>query len=168
MIMEFKEMSNQEKQWKAISLFAGAGGCSLGFKNAGVDILAAFENAEPAIITYNANFGNNICRNVDLALCDFQTLRNDLGLKRGELDLIIGGPPCQGFTTAGNRFWDDPRNKLVQNYAQALDVFYPRWFMMENVEGILTTAKGTYIVECIKKMILLGYTVSLKKVYRQE
>ena len=52
MIMEFKEMSNQEKQWKAISLFAGAGGCSLGFKNAGVDILAAFENAEPAIITY--------------------------------------------------------------------------------------------------------------------
>lgn len=104
MIMEFKEMSNQEKQWKAISLFAGAGGCSLGFKNAGVDILAAFENAEPAIITYNANFGNNICRNVDLALCDFQTLRNDLGLKRGELDLIIGGPPCQGFTTAGNRF----------------------------------------------------------------
>ncbi len=161
-------MSNQEKQWKAISLFAGAGGCSLGFKNAGVDILAAFENAEPAIITYNANFGNNICRNVDLALCDFQTLRNDLGLKRGELDLIIGGPPCQGFTTAGNRFWDDPRNKLVQNYAQALDVFYPRWFMMENVEGILTTAKGTYIVECIKKMILLGYTVSLKKVYMQE
>ena len=74
MIMEFKEMSNQEKQWKAISLFAGAGGCSLGFKNAGVDILAAFENAEPAIITYNANFGNNICRKVDLALCDFQTL----------------------------------------------------------------------------------------------
>ena len=52
MIMEFKEMSNQEKQWKAISLFAGAGGCSLGFKNAGVDILAAFENAEPAMMPY--------------------------------------------------------------------------------------------------------------------
>ena len=161
-------MSNQEKQWKAISLFAGAGGCSLGFKNAGVNILAAFENAEPAIITYNANFGNNICRNVDLALCDFQTLRNDLGLKRGELDLIIGGPPCQGFTTAGNRFWDDPRNKLVQNYAQALDVFYPRWFMMENVEGILTTAKGTYIVECIKKMLFRWSRVPQAEVLQKE
>ncbi len=158
----------RKKQWKAISLFAGAGGCSLGFKNAGIDILAAFDNAESAIATYNKNFGENICRNVDLGACDFLQLRNDLGLQRGEIDLIIGGPPCQGFTTAGNRFWDDPRNKLVRNYAQAIDVFYPRWFMMENVEGILTTAKGTYVVECIKKMISLGYTVNLKKVYMQE
>ena len=161
-------MNTQKKQWKAISLFAGAGGCSLGFKNAGIEILAAFENADAAIATYNMNFGANICRNVDLESCDFLQLRNDLGLQHGELDLIIGGPPCQGFTTAGNRFWDDPRNKLVQNYAQALEAFYPRWFMMENVEGILTTAKGVYVVECIKKMIDLGYTVNLKKVYMQE
>jgi len=161
-------MDTRKKQWKAISLFAGAGGCSLGFKNAGVDIIAAFENAEPAIATYNANFGENRCHNVDLETCDFLQLRHELGLQHGESDLIIGGPPCQGFTTAGNRFWDDPRNKLVQNYAQALEVFYPRWFMMENVEGILTTAAGTYIVECIKRMISLGYTVYLKKMYLQE
>ncbi len=161
-------MNTQKKQWRAISLFAGAGGCSLGFKNAGIDIIAAFDNADAAIATYNMNFGANICQNVDLESCDFLQLRNKLGLQHGELDLIIGGPPCQGFTTAGNRFWDDPRNKLVQNYAQALEVFYPRWFMMENVEGILTTASGTYVVECIKKMISLGYTVSLKKIYMQE
>lgn len=161
-------MKTKKRQWKAISLFAGAGGCSLGFKNAGVKILAAFENAEAAIATYNMNFGANICHNVDLESCDFLHVRNELRLQRGELDLMIGGPPCQGFTTAGNRFWDDPRNKLVQNYAQALEAFYPRWFMMENVEGILTTAAGTYIFECIKKMISLGYTVSLKKMYMQE
>lgn len=161
-------MNTQKIQWRAISLFAGAGGCSLGFKKAGVDIIAAFENADAAIATYNMNFGSNICQNVDLESCNFLQLRNQLGLRCGELDLIIGGPPCQGFTTAGNRFWDDPRNKLVQNYAQALEVFYPRWFMMENVEGILTTASGTYVVECIKKMISLGYTVSLKKIYMQE
>ncbi len=161
-------MNTQKKQWRAISLFAGAGGCSLGFKNAGIEILAAFENADAAISTYNMNFGANICQNVDLESCDFLQLKNQLGLQCGELDLIIGGPPCQGFTTAGNRFWNDPRNKLVQNYAQALEVFYPRWFMMENVEGILTTASGTYVVECIKKMISLGYTVSLKKIYMQE
>ena len=154
--------------WKAISLFAGAGGCSLGFKYAGINMITAFDNANAAIETYNANFGDGKAKNVDLSSCDFLEIRNNLGLKRGELDLIIGGPPCQGFTTAGNRFWDDPRNKLVQNYAQALEVFYPRWFMMENVEGILTTAKGTYVVECLKKMIELGYSVYLKKVYLQE
>jgi len=163
-----KQINMNNKRWKAISLFAGAGGCSLGFKRAGINIIAAFENAEPAIATYNMNFGANLCQNVDLETCDFRQLRNGLGLQHGELDLIIGGPPCQGFTTAGNRFWNDPRNKLVQNYAQALEVFYPRWFMMENVEGILTTAKGTYVVECLKKVISLGYTVNLKKVYMQE
>lgn len=159
---------NLNNKWKAISLFAGAGGCSLGFKNAGVNIIAAYENAEAAISTYNKNFGLNCCQNVDLSSCDFLKLRNNLKLQRGELDIIIGGPPCQGFTTAGNRFWDDARNKLVKNYANALDVFFPRWFMMENVEGILTTAKGIYIVEFIKKMIELGYSIYLKKVYMQE
>lgn len=158
----------KSKEWKAISLFAGAGGCSLGFKEAGVDMLAAFDNAEAAVDTYNKNFGDGICRKTDLSTCDFKSIRDELKLNRGELDLIIGGPPCQGFTTAGNRFWDDPRNKLVQNYAQALEAFYPRWFMMENVEGILTTAKGEYVVECVKKMIDLGYSVYLKKVYLQE
>lgn len=157
-----------KKKWKAISLFAGAGGCSLGFKSAGTNILAAFENSKAAIKTYNTNFGGDLCKDTDLSSCDFLELRKELRLEKGELDLIIGGPPCQGFTTAGNRFWDDPRNKLVQNYAQALEIFYPKWFMMENVEGILTTAKGTYVVECIKKMISLGYTVYLKKVYMQE
>ena len=157
-----------KKTWKAISLFAGAGGCSLGLKKAGINIIAAYDNCESAIETYNTNLGNDICHNVDLSTCDFNIIKNDLKLSRGELDLIVGGPPCQGFTTAGNRFWNDPRNKLVQNYAKALDCFYPRWFVMENVEGILTTAKGTYIVECIKKMIELGYSIYMKKMYMQE
>lgn len=134
-----------------MSLFAGAGGCSLGFHHAGIDIVAAYDNADAAIETYNNNFSGNKCEKIDLSLCDFDDLRKSLGLKKGELDMVIGGPPCQGFTTAGNRFWADPRNKLIQNYVNALEMFYPRWFMMENVEGILTTAKGEYVFECIKK-----------------
>ena len=154
------------KQWKAISLFAGAGGCSLGFKMAGVSIIAAYENNQAAIDTYNRNFDEGVCHNVDLSKCDFAQIRSELGLKRGELDIVIGGPPCQGFTTAGSRFWDDPRNSLVRNYAQALESLYPRWFMMENVEGILTTANGIYIVECVKKMIDLWLLcISEKSIY---
>ena len=153
---------------RAISLFAGAGGCSLGFHEAGIDILAAFDNADAAVQTYNSNFAGNKCRKLDLSTCDFEKLRDEIGLKKGDLDLIIGGPPCQGFTTAGSRFWDDPRNKLVKNYTQAIEHFFPRWFMMENVEGILTTAKGNYIVECIKRLSEIGYSVFLKKVYMQE
>ena len=152
----------------AISLFAGAGGCSLGFLDAGIKIIAAYENDAAAIKTYNLNFGKNKCQNVDLSECDFAEIRNGLGLKHGELDLIIGGPPCQGFTTAGNRFWDDPRSKLIQNYVNALAFFYPRWFVMENVEGILTTAKGEYLLNCITKMKELGYSIVLEKVYAQE
>ena len=70
-------MEKQQKRWRAISLFAGAGGCSLGFKNAGVDIIAAFENAEPAINTYNMNFGPGQCRKVDLGICDLENYRKN-------------------------------------------------------------------------------------------
>jgi len=153
---------------RAISLFSGAGGCSLGFAQIGIEIIAAYDNNQSAIDTYNHNFGTGKCFNMDLAYCDFDMIRTGLGLKRGELDLIIGGPPCQGFTTAGNRAVEDVRNKLVGNYARALGSFHPRWFVMENVEGILTTASGGYVVEFLNIMIGLGYSVSLEKIYAHE
>lgn len=82
--------------------------------------------------------------------------------------MIIGGPPCQGFTTLGKRGLDDPRNMLLINYTKALEVFFPRWFMMENVEGMLTTAKGNFVIETIDRMVKLGYTLCMKKVYMNE
>lgn len=154
---------------KAISLFCGAGGCSLGFKNTGkYDIIAAFDNNKAAVESYNENFGNDIASILDLANCDFSEVRKKAGLRKRELDIIIGGPPCQGFSSAGTRFWDDPRNSLIRNYTHALEEFEPKWFFMENVEGILTTAHGDYIVESIKKFSELGYSVIVKKVYSQE
>lgn len=130
---------NNNIDYKAISLFAGAGGCSLGFQQYGVDILAAYDICKEAVDTYNYNFKGNRANIEDLSTCDFSTIRDKLGLHQGELDLIIGGPPCQGFTTAGRRSETDSRNLLLTNYVNALQEFYPRWFMMENVEGILTT-----------------------------
>lgn len=155
-------------QFKAISLFAGAGGCSLGFYKYGVDIISAYEYNDEAIDTYNRNFSGDKCHKVDLSTCNFEEIRDDLGMQRGQLDFIIGGPPCQGFTTAGKRSEDDPRNRLLYNYVNAINIFYPRWFMMENVEGVLTTSNGDFIVESVKKMVELGYTITIKKVYMQE
>ena len=165
-IMNFTH--NEKIDYKAISLFAGAGGCSLGFSQYGVNILAAYDVCREAVDTYNNNFEGNKCHVEDLSTCNFRDIRNNLALYRGELDLIIGGPPCQGFTTAGRRSGDDSRNLLLANYVNALKEFYPRWFMMENVEGILTTTNGNFIVDCIQGMISLGYTIYLKKVYMQE
>lgn len=159
---------NDKTNYKAISLFAGAGGCSLGFSRYGVNILAAYDVCKEAMDTYNYNFEGNKGRIEDLSTCDFRAIRDNLKLYRGELDLIIGGPPCQGFTTAGRRSDGDSRNLLLANYVNALQEFYPRWFMMENVEGILTTTNGNFIVDCIQGMISLGYTIYLKKVYMQE
>ena len=159
---------NNKVHYKAVSLFAGAGGCSLGFQRYGVDILAAYDICKEAVDTYNYNFEGNKCKIEDLSACDFGAIRNELGLKKGELDIVIGGPPCQGFTTAGRRSEDDARNRLLANYVSALKEFYPRWFMMENVEGILTTTNGSFIVDCVQGMISLGYSVFMKKVYMQE
>ena len=168
-MIEYKFKYNCEAEnYRAISLFAGAGGCSLGFAKYGVRILGAYDIWQEAVNTYNQNFDGNKAHQTDLANCNFEQIRNDLGLKKGELDIIIGGPPCQGFTTLGKRGEDDPRNRLLLNYAKALETFYPRWFMMENVEGMLTTANGNFVVEAIEQMISLGYSVYMKKVYMHE
>lgn len=150
---------------KAVSLFSGAGGMDLGFINAGCEVLAAYDNMQPMVDTYNENIGG--ASRLDLSTCDFSTIAEKLGFG-DSLDLLIGGPPCQGFTSAGTRFWDDPRNSLVRNYADALRYLRPRWFVMENVEGILTTAKGVYLYEAVKRMVELGYSVFIRKIYMQE
>lgn len=160
--------NSKAEAYNAVSLFAGAGGCSLGFTKFGVNILGAYDIWKEAVCTYNRNFPGEKAHLVDLGSCDYRELRDSLGLKRGELDIIIGGPPCQGFTTLGKRSEEDVRNKLLLNYTKALDIFYPRWFMMENVEGMLTTAKGDFVVEAVDKIVRLGYTVCIKKVYMHE
>lgn len=156
------------KMPKAISLFAGAGGCSLGFKQAGYDIVFATDFDKAAMQTYALNFaGANIaCK--DICELDFEQLLASLKLKSGELDVLIGGPPCQGFSTAGPRFWDDPRNHLLKQYVRAIEVMKPKWLMMENVEGLLTTKDGEYVAEVVKAFVRLGYRVRLEKVYAHE
>lgn len=156
------------KQPKAISLFAGAGGCSLGFKQAGYDIIYATDFDKAAIETYKTNFPETKAECKDINNIDFSNLLADLKIKQGEVDILIGGPPCQGFSTAGPRFWDDPRNHLLKQYVRALEIIQPKWFLMENVEGLLTSNNGEYISETVKAFIKLGYSIRLEKVYSHE
>ena len=156
------------KKRKAISLFCGAGGCSLGFKMSGYDIVYATDIDKKAIETYQTNFPETLAENRDIKDIDFKHLLKKLNLQQGELDFLIGGPPCQGFSTAGTRFWDDPRNSLLKEYVRCLNEIKPKWFLMENVEGLLTTKNGDYIYEASKAFIDLGYKIRIDKIYSHE
>lgn len=153
---------------KAISLFAGAGGCSLGFRDAGYEIIYASDINSDAIATYRLNFPEIPSVAEDIAQMAFEPLLETLGLCGGELDMMIGGPPCQGFSSAGSGVWDDPRNVLLKSYLRALEVMKPKWFFMENVEGLLTANKGKYLFELTKAFIKLGYKVRIDKIYATE
>jgi DNA (cytosine-5)-methyltransferase 1 len=153
---------------KAISLFCGAGGCSLGFKRAGYEIIYASDIDKKAISTYQSNFHCSLAEQADINSIDFSLLLERLNINSGDLDILIGGPPCQGFSTAGPRFWDDPRNHLLRSYVEALRTIRPKWFLMENVEGLLTSNNGIYILEAAKAFIELGYLIRIEKVYAQE
>lgn len=152
----------------ALSLFSGAGGCSLGFSQAGYEIIYASDIDSQAIKTYQNNFPDTISEKQNIVDIDFATLLKRLNLQAGEIDIIIGGPPCQGFSTAGMRFWDDPRNQLLKHYVRALKITKPKWFLMENVEGLLTANKGKYLYEVTNAFIELGYKIRVDKVYAQE
>ncbi len=165
----YKEsMTRSQRQPVAISLFAGAGGCSLGFKRASYNVIFALDLDQAAVETYRANFPETRCDTADIRGVDFGGLMRELDLGPGELDMLIGGPPCQGFSTAGQRFWDDPRNALLKSYAHALQALQPKWFMMENVEGLLTTNNGESAHEAAKAFIDLGYRIRIDKVYAHE
>ncbi len=153
---------------KAISLFCGAGGCSLGFEKADYDVIFATDIDNAALETYKRNFPTTKTLAADINQIDFDKLLNDLNISAGELDFLIGGPPCQGFSTAGLRFWDDPRNILLKSYVSALDKIKPKWFLMENVEGLLTADNGNYLYEATKAFIDLGYKIRVEKVYAHE
>lgn len=152
----------------AISLFCGAGGCSLGFKQAGYSILYANDKNVAAVETYKKNFPEAICSHEDIDNLNFDEIMTGTGLQPGDLDILIGGPPCQGFSTAGTRFWDDPRNHLLRSYVKALEILNPKWFIMENVEGLLTSNKGKYVFEAASAFIELGYDIRIEKIYSQE
>ena len=124
------------KNYTAIDLFSGCGGFSQGFLKAGFDILAASEIWEPAVVSYRYNHEDVRVIEGDITSSEIKSqLYQAIEGKR--VNVIIGGPPCQGYSIAGNRNPDDPRGQLYLDYVEIIEHVKPDFFVMENVKGLL-------------------------------
>lgn len=121
---------------KTVDLFCGCGAFSLGFQNAGFNIIAAFDNWDEAINVYRANFNHPVFKQ-DL----LNVTESVAAIQKFEPDMIIGGPPCQDFSSAGKRDENNGRGDLTISYAEIIAAIKPKFFVMENVAGILRTQK---------------------------
>lgn len=137
---------------KIVDLFCGCGGLSLGFQNAGFEIVAAYDKWQAALSVYQKNFEHE-CKMLDLS--NIEDCIAEIESKHP--DMIIGGPPCQDFSSAGKRDEDNGRGDLTVNYAQIINRIRPKWFVMENVERITKTKKLIYAKKIFKEA---GYGLS--------
>ncbi len=148
------------KMYKYIDLFAGAGGMSLGFDNAEFENVLAVEYDKCFAETYSFNFPEHNLKVADIKTISNNEIKKLIGNKK--IDVIIGGPPCQGFSIAGKigrNFIDDERNQLFKEFVRFVEVVKPRIFVMENVAALKTHNKGKTIEEIIKEFEKIGYTV---------
>ena len=142
-----------------IDLFCGAGGITEGFRQAGFRCLYANDIMPEAIDTFRYNHPNTWAECRDIELVNPAEIRESLRIEKGELDVLVGGPPCQGFSiNAPERFLHDPRNRLFKDYVRFLAEFDPKTFLFENVPGLI--GDGHILDRILAEFHLLGYSVS--------
>lgn len=145
---------------KIIDLFCGCGGLSKGFEMAGFETKIAIDMWPDAVKTYNHN------RSKEVAICEDIHNWDDNFLeqlnKDGDIIGIIGGPPCQGYSTVGTRDINDPRNHLYKEYCRIVEKIRPIFFVIENVKGLTTLSDGLFRDDIINRFSKLGYTVKFK------
>ena len=142
---------------KVADLFAGVGGLSQGFILKGFEIEFAIEHDKEIAYSYKLNHPNTTVYDEDISKIDINLLKE----KHPKIDVIVGGPPCQGFSQKGKRLSiNDDRNYLFKKFIETVKIFKPKYFVLENVPNILTTAKGFFKDEIIKGFEELGYRVN--------
>ena len=147
------------KKPKAIDLFAGVGGLSLGFENCGFDVVLANEYDESIAAAYKANHKGTRMIVGDITSLD---LEKTFGPYKGQIDVVIGGPPCQGFSQKGQRKTiHDERNFLFKYYVRVVELVKPRYFVMENVPNLLTAEKGYFRKEIEELFNSMGYQLKM-------
>lgn len=145
-----------------ISTFAGCGGSSLGYSMAGFRELLAIEWDDNAVATFKLNFPDVPVYHGDIAKISVEQVLEMTGLQPGELDVFDGSPPCQGFSTAGKRVMDDPRNQLFREYVRLLRGLKPKVFVMENVSGMVKGKMKLIFVDILRELKASGYRVSAR------
>lgn len=143
--------SNSDRP-KLIDLFAGVGGMSLGAARAGFDVCAAVENDLIAIAMHAINFPKTRHLKWDIGETSGVALLDAAGLDQGDLDGLIGGPPCQGFSDIGRRALSDPRNSLFGHFFRLVGEIKPRFFVAENVPGVLAERNAEIVRESLAKI----------------
>lgn len=150
-----------KKQYNVLDLFCGCGGLSKGFEMAGYKILLGVDFNEPALRTYAYNHKGSKILNGDLSAPDtFDEIDKLVGEEK--IDVIIGGPPCQGFSLTGPRNFDDERNKLYLAMIETVRRYSPKAFMIENVPGMATLYNGEVRDEILRRFDKMGYKVKCK------
>ncbi len=166
------------KKLKAISLFTGAMGLDLGIEKTGFEILACVENDESCVKTIELNRPGLKIYPDDINLVDPNKILSDLNLSPGDIDLVVGGPPCQPFSTAGKRrSFDDFRGNVIIRFVDYVRIMKPKYFILENVRGIysakltntppeyqeykhIENTPGSVVYFLYKEFQKIGYSIS--------
>ena len=151
------------RPYKTIDLFAGAGGITEGFKQAGFECLFANDFNQSAVETFKINHPGSTARCGPVEEQDPAEVRQMLGIQKGDLDCLLGGPPCQGFSIyAPDRILDDPRNSMFRHYLRFVDEFAPKTLLIENVPGMLSLGGGRVVETILAELAKRGYKTSCK------
>ena len=149
------------RDMNVIDLFSGAGGLSYGFESAGFNVLLGIDNDAKALETFELNHkgSKSICGDIT-KITYAGDIKPLIGNK--EIDVIIGGPPCQGMSLSGPRKFDDPRNKLYLSYIRLVGEIKPKAFVIENVPGLVGLFGGQIKDSIIEKFTAMGYDIQYK------
>jgi len=146
------------KKLTAVDLFSGAGGLSIGIERAGFEVVLANEIEKDFAKTYSLNHSKTKMLNCDIHTVDFSYELSTLGIKIEEIDLLCGGPPCQGFSTVGSKNKKDPRNSLFYEFIRATIEIEPKYILFENVSGFKKMYDGVAYKTILKELEDLGYS----------
>lgn len=157
------------KTLNVIDLFCGCGGMSKGLTDAGLNVIAGIDIWDKAVESYNKNYHHKAYCN-DLTQLPPEKFNELYNKENKNVDILVGGPPCQSFSIAGKRDKNDPRNALFMEYVKYLDYFKPKAFIMENVIGMLSkkTANGENVIDIIMEELNRNYNCIINKLYASD